>query len=397
MDCHFCDDKECDRVCKSCFNKMEYKTDAIKKYGVNEAQLETIFSISYDNRYYRNTVHKYHPDDLEKLQEHLINTLPDNNRQKKKIQDIRILFKKQNIELKERVEKIAKIKDFINVAMNKLDPVHVKYHEEHITNLIDDQIYELYDQTGSIVNIALYICDQIGKFINIEKEKTLRQIKIQERQDQLYKLLETKYSKYEGYIDGDPFINLKIDLEQLEKNIKGIIKREHDVMKQIDLKITCKKYNKFARELDTVKRFICCNSDNSLDDIIVIVNSEVDCKRKADTRLVRQNKIYNLRSKYDGKYQKYLTKLYDDYINGNITFKQLTSNIDKVIDRYDKINEHIDKDVEKQYCGIAKQCKIVDDYIVVGGKINMVMKELIKYLDTMITQINTRPVRAQGN
>lgn len=371
--CHNCDDKNVDTVCTKCFNNMIYKTDAMKKFGISEDQLDDLFCIEFQNFHKRSmSCYKYNKDDLYKLQDKLINTLPKDDKQ------LKLLIKKKNLleDEKKRDNDLKDMKKNVKIQLydmlSKLDNKYVKIYKDNIEELIEEKSNINY----TISDISLQIYNNIEELIKREKkknddfiEKTERTEKINIKIDKDYKDFKNILLVSECYVS---YINKIIDYktciseinnivkENTEKNeriekVKKKIEKEYKEFHDIIVKSIC--YENFINNTITFKTFI-----NEIKDI---VNNEKEKNERIDKINIiieEQYKIY--------KNLLYKSSCYDKYANGKISFEKVIKIFDKIhLDeknkrkRIAKINSFIKSEIEEEYHDLIKKDNKYIDFI----------------------------------
>ena len=388
--CHFCDDKKSKTVCKNCFNEMIYRTEVIKEYGLDETHLKDIFCISFENRRYNRIIcYKYHKDDLDKLLNKIIKSLPDSNKQKKKLIEKQRKRQEKFDKYKKLNDKKNKIEEYINIALKKLDQKYVNNYTTCIERLIEEYL----ESTSSISDIVFGICSEINKRIEYEKNEEQKILNIKKLKKNIDKIIKTnsKYKKYSKYIIEnsyyDDYINSIINLEQFHEYTKSIIQKHEKLDKLIDKKIKEKVYNTYAKDSYIYQRVFYIDKyepeHNDLNYIFEKIREYVNEKKNDDNKKNKEVELIDIIQKKYSKYSEYIEnkKIYNDFINSKISTKEFDTHMKLLINRETKIYKLIEKKIEKKYIEISKNSYIVKEFIEFNSEeINDIIEKVIELI-----------------
>jgi hypothetical protein len=286
--CHNCDNKNVNTVCTKCFDNMIYKTDAIKKFGITEDQLEDLFCLEFKNFYKRSmTCYKYNKDDLYNLQDELINTLPKDDKQ------FKLLIKKRNL-LEDEKKRDNDLKDMKKNVKIQLYDMLSKLEKKYV-NIYKDKIEELIEEKSNINYTISDISLQIYNFIEevIKRDKNINDDLIEK-------------------------------IERIEKTER--IERTKKINKKID-----KDYKDYKNILIVSECYI--NYINKIMDYktcIIEINNIVQENIKKNERIEKVNK------KIDKDYKEFndiivKSNCYKNFINNTITFKTFINEIKDIV------------------------------------------------------------------
>jgi hypothetical protein len=398
-ECHYCDDvTTSETVCKTCFDKMIYQTDAIKKYGLIKSQLCDLFSVKFIITYYKNNTMctKYSENDLYKLQDKLIKTMTKTDKQYNKLIKCRNKINDDNKCKENYLKKKIDIENLLIDLFKKNDDQYIKLYSEQISDLVSE-----YSKTDSgYTDIAYKICEIIEKKIIDNKKINDEQIKKNNNKIKLKNIIKNneQYLKYDQdirnfnccreYINGK--IPLKTCIAEFDKFVKFNETRDERLIEtnKIIESTFLKTYVTIIKKTDEYTNFINSGDIVDIDDFILKMNEIVSelkernkqiriiNKKLTEKKLIinksmeKNNLIINNDNTQD---------VYNKYLNDSISFDDAIDFIEKsnLIDTIKKaINEYINK--YNYACNpINFTFEYFDKYVINANTITKIMKKHI--------------------
>lgn len=110
--CKYCNNSNTEYICSLCFDKLIYRTDAIRLYGLDRDELENVKCVTHTNPHKRSmSCYKYHKDDLYNALVNTIDFLEDSDKRKNKLLRKKKLFDEEILQeqkLQEMIKQVIK-------------------------------------------------------------------------------------------------------------------------------------------------------------------------------------------------------------------------------------------------------------------------------------------------